>query len=76
LAQRWIQSQVKGVTFREITLGRLRQLPVPLPPLEIQEEFARRSAIASANLQTANKGERLADTLFASLQSRAFRGEL
>lgn len=38
--QHWIQRQVKGATFREITLGRLRELPVLLPPVELQDEFA------------------------------------
>ena len=30
--QHWIQRQVKGATFREITLARLRELPVRVPP--------------------------------------------
>jgi type I restriction enzyme S subunit len=32
-AQLWISKQVKGATFREITLTRLRDLPVRFPPL-------------------------------------------
>lgn len=39
--QLWLQTQVKGVTFREITLERLRELKVPMPPLDLQNEFER-----------------------------------
>jgi type I restriction enzyme S subunit len=35
--QAWIQRQVKGATFREITLARLRELPVLIPAMEVQE---------------------------------------
>jgi len=75
-AQEWIAAQVKGATFREITLTRLRELPVPIPPKELQSAFSERVAIASklAQIQNASAGE--LDTLFASLQHRAFRGEL
>ena len=74
--QQWIQQQVKGATFREITLGRLRQMPVLLPPLSLQKRFA--SIVESIEQQKAGLKAHLAelDTLFASLQSRAFNGEL
>src|ERR1039457_2453572 len=39
-AQYWIQCRVKGATFREITLAALRQLPVLLPPLGLQQRFS------------------------------------
>ena len=38
--QQWINRQVKGATFREITLGKLRELPVVIPPIDLQKEFA------------------------------------
>lgn len=74
--QAWIQRQVKGATFREITLTRLRELPVPTPPLALQQRFSfaaqsvldRRSQFVQALKES--------DNLFASLQQRAFRGEL
>jgi type I restriction enzyme S subunit len=54
----------------------LRQLPMPLPPVELQHEFARRVE-AVEKLKTAQRAS-LAElnALFASLQQRAFRGEL
>lgn len=75
-AQRWLQAQVKGATFREITLKRLRDLPVPLPPAALQEVY--KSRVASLSEQRVNLIEalRVDDELFAALQSRAFSGEL
>jgi type I restriction enzyme, S subunit len=74
--QHWINLQIKGATFREITLTRLRELPVVLPPISLQREFARRLAVVE-RLKTALRSSLAElDALFASLQYRAFRGEL
>lgn len=76
VSQRWIQRQVKGATFREITLGRLREMPVLLPPLRLQQEFAE-SCQQTGQLRTALEESRVQlEELFACLQQRAFRGEL
>lgn len=75
-AQRWIQAKVKGATFREITLGALRQLPVPLASVSLQQEFADRlQALTAAHCLASASSDHL-DELFASLQSRAFSGQL
>ncbi len=51
-------------------------MKVPLPPLGLQHEFARR-VTAVEKLKTAQRAALAElDTLFASLQHRAFRGEL
>ena len=51
-------------------------MPVPLPPIELQREFARR-VHAVEKLKTAQRASLAElDALFASLQHRAFRGEL
>ncbi|TWJ25278.1 type I restriction enzyme S subunit [Micromonospora endolithica] len=75
-AQHWISRQIKGATFREITLARLRELPVALPPMPLQEEFAQRVKALDElrTLQRTHLAE--LDGLFASLQDRAFRGLL
>lgn len=74
--QHWISLQIKGATFREITLARLRELPVVLPPMALQREFARRTGVIE-QLKTAQRASLAElDALFASLQQRAFRGEL
>ncbi len=74
--QSWIKQQIKGATFLEITLGRLRELQVLLPPMELQEAFDERMRERD-RLRAAGRMDlcRL-DDLFASLQQRAFAGEL
>ena len=52
------------------------RMTVPLPPIELQREFARRVR-AVEKLKTAQRASLAElDALFASLQHRAFRGEL
>jgi len=74
--QQWIQKQVKGATFKEITLDRLRQLPVSIPSRADQLSFGHtvRAVEKLKGQHRAQLGEM--DTLFASLQYRAFTGEL
>ncbi|MDB5863479.1 MAG: hypothetical protein JWO70_1285 [Betaproteobacteria bacterium] len=61
---------------KNINLALLRNLLVPLPPIEVQHEFASR-VDAVERLKTAHRASlRELDTLFVSLQHRAFRGEL
>lgn len=74
--QRWIAAQVKGATFREITLGRLRTLPVFVPSWENQQRFRSRALEVAALRRIAVDAQIVSDQLFASLQHRAFRGEL
>ncbi|MBC2605629.1 restriction endonuclease subunit S [Pelagicoccus albus] len=57
-------------------LGKIKELEIPLPPLDLQRRFA--SIVESVERQKARHREHLAqlDTLFASLQQRAFKGDL
>lgn len=73
---RMAQDLIAGQTRLRISMGRLRGLQVPVPPLNLQHSFALR--IASLNKLKAAHRASLAemDALFASLQYRAFRGEL
>ena len=59
-----------------INLSILRDLDVPLPPIALQQEFARR--VGAVEKLKAAQRTALAeqDALFATLQHRAFRGEL
>ena len=61
---------------KNINLAILRNLDIPTPPLSLQQEFARR--VEAIEQLKATHRESLAhlDALFASLQHRAFRGEL
>jgi type I restriction enzyme, S subunit len=57
-------------------MTQLKGFPLLIPPIALQQEFARRIE-AIAKLKASHR-ESLAqlDALFASLQHRAFRGEL
>ncbi len=61
---------------KNINLVILRNLDMPFPPLELQHDLACRIAAIEklGSAQRASLAE--LDTLFVSLQHRAFRGEL
>ena len=66
----------RGGTQKFVSLGDLRSFPLPLPPIPLQREFARRVTAVEA-LKTAQRASLAElDALFATLQQRAFRGEL
>ena len=54
----------------------LSQIKIPLPPLELQQEFARRVEAIEKLKAAHQQSLKEMDALFASLQHRAFRGEL
>lgn len=76
----WVQYQIrtgsKGIAIRHLHLEDFRRLSFILPPLDLQRDFARRVA-AVEQLKAAHRTSLAEmDTLFTSLQHRAFRGEL
>lgn len=76
----WIQSQIragtKGIAIRHLHLNDFKRLSILVPPLPLQKEFVRRIA-AVERLKAAHRATLSEmDALFASLQYRAFRGEL
>lgn len=70
------QSLMHGQTRVRISMGSLRELKVPVPPLVLQREFAERvrslGLLKEAQLKSAAK----LNELFGSLQQRAFVGQL
>jgi len=71
-----VLSRQRGQVQKHLNVGSLNQAMIPLPPTELQREFARRVA-AVEKLKTAQRASLAElDALFASLQHRAFRGEL
>ncbi len=66
----------KGVAVRGINLGDVKLMPIVLPPLAAQDQFARQANVVE-KLKAAQRASLAElDALFASLQHRAFRGEL
>jgi type I restriction enzyme S subunit len=65
-----------GAVMPGINVTRLKSLEVLLPPIALQREFARR-VTAVETLKTAQRASLAElDALFATLQHRAFLGEL
>ena len=66
----------RGGTQKFVALKDLRGMPIPLPPLDLQQRFA--EIVSSVEEQKAKMRKHLEqlDDLFASLQQRAFRGDL
>lgn len=65
-----------GSTAQHLNVKDLRALPVPIPPMTVQRDFAERAAAISSAQESVERARAVDDELFASLQSQAFRGEL
>ena len=70
------RSLVRGQTRSRISMGRLRELEVPVPPVDLQDQFGQRRTVAMAQTQRGHESSTSLNRLFGSLQQRAFRGEL
>jgi type I restriction enzyme S subunit len=76
LRVRGLADTISGTAQPQITRQGLHVVKFPLPPLALQNEFARRVGVVE-KLKTLQRASLAAmDALFASLQDRAFRGEL
>ena len=76
IARRYLERSAKGAIMSGLNMGIIKALPIPAAPLDLQRRFA--AIVQSVEQQRASQRAHLAelDTLFASLQSRAFRGDL
>lgn len=65
-----------GATREAITKQQILALDVPIPPLDLQQTFVARVAVVERLIELHRKHLAELDSLFASLQHRAFKGEL
>lgn len=74
--QRTLEERASEFAQKNINLVTLRNLTIPVPPIDLQRQFARR--VEAVERVKAAQREHLAglDELFASLQDRAFGGTL
>ncbi len=75
-AQSWMNHHTQGQAVKGINLGDLKKLPVPVPPLSLQKEFAARVSEIRAVQAEQTASRRRLDDLFQSMLHRAFNGEL
>ena len=66
----------KTSSVAHLGAGRFAEMPFPLPPLEMQHEFAARRRKVHELLERRQRQYRETADLFKSLVQRAFRGEL
>ncbi|MGL5866780.1 MAG: hypothetical protein ACRCYX_13095 [Dermatophilaceae bacterium] len=72
----FLRSAKQTTGIASINMTQLRAAPVSVPPITQQLRFLDRIAAVAAKLLTVQRAQAADDELFASLQSRAFRGEL
>ena len=66
----------RGAVMPGLNMGLLKRAEIPVPPIDVQEEFVRRKAKIDEQSAVASDQLCRLNVLFASLQQRAFRGEL
>jgi type I restriction enzyme S subunit len=77
----WELSKRKSLHYSTSTIGhltaeKLDELILVNPPFDLQKEFVDRVDVAEHNMRRMNKSFVQLDSMFTSLQSRAFRGDL
>ena len=70
------QDRIVGQTRLRISMGRLREMSVMVPPLAEQTIFSERVVRVRKIKNEILNAQTETEALFASLQHRAFRGEL
>lgn len=68
--------QTKGSIMNGLNMGIIKTMPIPAPPIQQQKEYACRVESLQELRRKLRRLSELDDELFASLQARAFKGEL
>ena len=74
--QKTLEDAAPMAAQKNINLKILRELELPLPPIELQNQFAERIQSIEAQKQLAQASLEKSAALFNSLLQRAFKGEL
>lgn len=73
---RYSSSLSTGSTIQNVSLKTMREFPIPIPPLDLQNQFAERVAVIEEQKAIAQKSLEQSKVLFNSLLQKAFKGEL
>jgi len=76
VALRYLRQTSKGAIMSGLNMDIIKKMPIPLVPIELQQHFVHGLGHVE-RLRTSHRASLVQlDALFASLQHRAFRGEL
>ena len=76
VARRYLMARAKGAIMAGLNMGIIKELPVILPPIQVQEGLVRWfGRIDRVDVRAGDHAKHL-DALFGSLQQRAFTGAL
>jgi type I restriction enzyme S subunit len=81
LCTKYIKNQIlsrakKAVNQASINQGDVTSLPILLPPLPLQQKFARIVENIESMRQSQNQSKQQIEDLFSALMQKAFRGEI
>ncbi|HYR26929.1 MAG TPA: restriction endonuclease subunit S, partial [Thermoanaerobaculia bacterium] len=76
IARRYLRQTAKGAIMEGLNMGIIKEMPIPLVPIELQERYRGILENLSRVKTAARRSAAELDALFASLQHRAFRGGL
>ena len=76
VAADYLTRAAKGAVMDGLNMQIIRDLPLMLPSIEGQRDFADRKTVIDKQVRTHTASVARFDALFASLQHRGFRGEL
>lgn len=75
--RKWVENKQRAVAQPNINAKQYgSELMVPLPPLELQQEFAKRNRLVAKHRVALGGSSGVLDALLSSLQHRAFAGQL
>lgn len=75
-AKEYMLSRATKTTLPYMNKSVCNSIPIPLPPIEYQKHFSLLFSAIKARTQTITSASSRIDSLFASLQHRAFTGQL
>jgi len=76
ISNRYLEQTKKGAIMSGLNMSIIQAMPIFCPPLPLQKEFAQRVEAVEKLKATHRASLNQLEALFASLQHRAFRGEL
>jgi type I restriction enzyme S subunit len=75
LARRYLERAAKGAIMAGLNMEIIKAMPIPLAPVALQQEFADRVAAIEQLKAAQHASLDTLDSLYASLEGRAFRSE-